>query len=157
MPVALDQPLDIVLEAGEQVRQIVDGDRAPAEQGQTRRWEVQEGGDGVRGRTPAACLCDGDEAGLTNGITITTTRRIYYIACKSVAKSPMRVLRWHYPPERADDASGAGGPRAAARILTSPMRYHVGYEIKPRASLPRPGRPGRSSTTAKSSTSSTRK
>ena len=29
VPVALGQPLDIVLEAGEQVRQIVDGDRAP--------------------------------------------------------------------------------------------------------------------------------
>ena len=43
VPVALGQPLDIVLEAGEQVRQIVDGDRAPAEQGQARRWEVQRG------------------------------------------------------------------------------------------------------------------
>ena len=60
VPVALDQPLDIVLEAGEQVRQIVDGDRAPLEQGQTRRWEVKEGGDGAGGRAPAACLCDGD-------------------------------------------------------------------------------------------------
>ena len=58
VPVALGQPLDIVLEAGEQVRQIVDGDRAPAEQGQARRWEVKEGGDGVGDGTPAACVCD---------------------------------------------------------------------------------------------------
>ena len=59
VPVALGQPLDIVLEAGEQVRQIVDGDRAPAEQGQARRWEVNEGGDGRGRRAPAACLCHG--------------------------------------------------------------------------------------------------
>ena len=44
--VPIGMPLDIVLEPGEQVRQIIDGDRAPAEQGQARRWEVKEGGDG---------------------------------------------------------------------------------------------------------------
>ena len=89
------------------------------------------------------------EAGLTNGITITTTRRVYYIACKSVAKSPVRVVRWHYPAGRAE----RGLPRRRSPGLLphpdQPMRYHVGYEMKPPANPPRSGRPGRSSTTAK--------
>ena len=114
VPVALGQPLDIVLEAGEQVRQIVDGDRAPAEQGQARRWEVKEGGDGVGDGLRPHVFVTVTAAGLTNGVTITTTRRTYYIACKSVAKSPIRVLRWHYPRESAGGAGPAGGPRAPA-------------------------------------------
>ena len=58
VPVALGQPLDIVLEAGEQVRQIVDGDRAPAEQGQARRWEVKRRRRWRWGWAAAACVCD---------------------------------------------------------------------------------------------------
>ena len=77
VPVALGQPLDIVLEAGELVRQIVDGDRAPAEQGQTRRWEVKEGGDGAGDGLRPHVFVTVAEAGLTNGVTITTTRRTY--------------------------------------------------------------------------------
>ena len=129
VPVALGQPLDIVLEAGELVRQIVDGDRAPAEQGQTRRWEVKEGGDGLGEGLRPHVFVTVAEAGLTNGVTITTTRRTYYISCKSVAKSPVRVLRWHYPTE-----SGAAQP---VQETPGPLphsdqarQYHVGYEIK---------------------------
>ena len=128
VPVALDQPLDIVLEAGEQVRQIVDGDRAPLEQGQTRRWEVKEGGDGLGDGLRPHVFVTVTAAGLTNGVTITTTRRTYYIACKSVAKSPIRVLRWHYPGESA----GAPALQDAPGLLPhpdQPMRYHVGYEL----------------------------
>src|SRR5437899_551321 len=40
--VAVDVPLDLVLERGEEVRNIVGGDRAPAEASQTPRWEVKE-------------------------------------------------------------------------------------------------------------------
>jgi len=39
-------PLDIVLEQGEQVRNIVGGDRAPLDAGQPPRWEIKEGADG---------------------------------------------------------------------------------------------------------------
>ena len=113
VPVALGQPLDIVLEAGELVRQIVDGDRAPAEQGQARRWEVKEGGEGVGEGLRPHVFVTVAEAGLTNGVTITTTRRTYYLSCKSVAKSPVRVVRWHYPPESAARGARAGDPRAA--------------------------------------------
>jgi type IV secretion system protein VirB9 len=127
VPVALGAPLDIVLEAGEQVRQIVDGDRAPAEQGQARRWEVKEGGDGTGDRLRPHVFVTAAEAGLTNGVTITTTRRTYYISCKSVAKSPVRVLRWHYPATAADPAV-----EEVAGILPhpdQPRRYHVGYVL----------------------------
>src|SRR5215831_4849850 len=45
--VPTNTPLDLVLEKGEQVRNIVGGDRVPAEAQQTARWEVQEGADGI--------------------------------------------------------------------------------------------------------------
>src|SRR5256885_13931299 len=45
--VPMGWPLDIVLERGEQVRNIVGGDRAPAEGGQAPRWEVKEGSEGT--------------------------------------------------------------------------------------------------------------
>jgi len=127
VPVALGAPLDIVLEVGEQVRQIVDGDRAPAEPGQARRWEVKEGGDGTGDRLRPHVFVTAAEAGLMNGVTITTTRRVYYISCKSVVKSPTRVLRWHYPATAADPAV-----EDVAGILPhpdQPRRYHVGYVL----------------------------
>lgn len=129
VPVALGQPLDIVLEAGELVRQIVDGDRAPAEQGQARRWEVKEGGDGVGEGLRPHVFVTVAEAGLTNGVTITTTRRTYYLTCKSVAKSPVRVVRWHYPGE----AQPSPPRQDMAGVLPypdQPRRYHVGYQVQ---------------------------
>src|SRR5437660_211011 len=46
--VATSVPLDILLEPGEQVRNVIGGDREPAtEETQTRRWVVKEGGDGA--------------------------------------------------------------------------------------------------------------
>ena len=135
VPVALGQPLDIVLEAGELVRQIVDGDRAPADQGQTRRWEVKEGGDGLGEGLRPHVFVTVTEAGLTNGLTITTSRRAYYLTCKSVAKSPVRVVRWHYPP----DAESPAPASEVAGLLPhpdTPRRYHVGYEMATRQPAP---------------------
>src|SRR5438094_7364878 len=43
LTVPSDVPLDLVLERGEQVRNIVGGDRAPVEPNQPPRWEVKEG------------------------------------------------------------------------------------------------------------------
>jgi type IV secretory pathway VirB9-like protein len=135
VPVALGTPLDIVLEPGEQVRQIVDGDRAPLEQGQVRRWEVKEGGDGTGAGLRAHVFVTVTNAGLTNGVTITTSKRVYYILCKSVQKSPVRVLRWHYgqeslPPGPTEDVPG---------LLPSPdapRQYHVGYAVASRGRVP---------------------
>jgi type IV secretion system protein VirB9 len=130
-PVAIGMPLDIVLEEGEQVRQIVDGDRAPAEQGQARRWDVREGGEGTGEGLRPHVFVTASAPGLTNGLVITTTRRSYYITCKSVQKSPVRVLRWHYPPEGPGAApiETAQEPPGLLPHPAQPMRYHVGYEV----------------------------
>jgi type IV secretion system protein VirB9 len=130
-PVALGMPLDIVLEEGEQVRQIVDGDRAPAEQGQARRWEVKEGGDGSGEGLRPHVFVTASAPGLTNGLVITTTRRSYYITCKSVQKSPIRVLRWHYKPEHAGlpEVESVQDKPGLLPHPEQPMRYHVGYEV----------------------------
>ena len=127
-PVALGTPLDIVLEQGEQVRQIVDGDRAPAEQGQARRWEVREGGNGSGDGLRPHVFVTVTAPGLTNGLTITTTRRVYYITCKSVAKSPTRVLRWHYPPD-GQERPPVEQPPGLLPHPEQPMRYHVGFSV----------------------------
>jgi type IV secretory pathway VirB9-like protein len=130
-PVALGMPLDIVLEEGEQVRQIVDGDRAPTEQGQARRWEVREGGDGASKDLRPHVFVTASVPGMTNGITITTTRRTYYVTCKSVQKSPVRVLRWHYKPEYAGNPEPKPVEEQPGLLPhpEQPMRYHVGYEV----------------------------
>jgi P-type conjugative transfer protein TrbG len=134
VPVAIGTPLDIVLEHGEKVREIVDGDRAPVEQGQARRWEVKEGGDGSGDGLRPHVFVTVSEPGLSNGVTITTTRRVYYITCKSVAKSSTRVLRWHYPQDGSDLPSpSVEGVPDQPGVLPHPeqaMRYHVGYQMQ---------------------------
>jgi type IV secretory pathway VirB9-like protein len=133
VPVAVGVPLDIILEPGEKVRGIVDGDRTPVQQGgeDNRPWQVRESTDGSGETLRSHIFVTVPQPGLTNGLTITTTRRVYYITCKSVQKSPIRVLRWHYPqedpartPDPADEAPGL------LPWPEQPMRYHVGYELK---------------------------
>ena len=124
VPVALGQPLDIVLEAGEQVRQIVDGDRAPAEQGQARRWEVKEGGEGVGDGTPAACVCHGGRGRLDQRRDHHDHAADLLYHLQECGEVPVRVLRWHYPPRvrpprRARDARTAAAPGPAE------AQYHV--------------------------------
>jgi type IV secretion system protein VirB9 len=130
-PVAMGMPLDIVLEEGEQIRQIVDGDRAPAEQGQARRWDVKEGGEGTGEGLRPHVFVTASAPGLTNGLVITTTRRSYYLTCKSVTKSPVRVLRWHYPQDGSERPRPTPEPASPALLPhpEQPMRYHVGYEV----------------------------
>jgi type IV secretion system protein TrbG len=137
VPVAPGAPLDVVLEEGEQVRQIVDGDRAPAAEGQQRRWEVKEGADGTGPTLRPHVFVTTTEPGLTNGLTITTTRRTYLVTCKSVAHTPVRVLRWTYapdsrpsPPEPLPDAPGL------LPHPEQPMRYHIGYRLEAQGRLP---------------------
>jgi type IV secretion system protein VirB9 len=130
--VPMGTPLDIVLQPGEDVRQIVDGDRAPAQEGQQhRRWEVKEGKDGSGPELRAHLFVTASEPGLTNGLVVTTTRRIYYITCKSVAKAATRVLRWHYDSLTADQVAPAIEPETPPLLPLpdQPMQYHVGYEL----------------------------
>ena len=129
VPVALGQPLDIVLEAGEQVRQIVDGDRAPAEQGQARRWEVKEGGDGVGEGLRPHVFVTVAEAGLDQWRDDHHHAADLLSLLQEVAKSPVRLVRWHYPLESAAGVA----PIEAPGLLPhpdQPRQYHVGYEVK---------------------------
>src|SRR5215813_9586278 len=125
--VPTNTPLDLVLEAGEQVRNIVGGDRAPAEANQTARWEVKEGADGQGEHLRQHVFLTAALPGLSTGLIITTTKRTYYLTCKSVQKSPVRVVRWQYPredvkPRKAKEPGLLPDPQ-------EPRHYHVGYEL----------------------------
>jgi len=125
--VPMGWPLDIVLERGEQVRNIVGGDRAPAEGGQTSRWEVKEGAEGNGETLRSHVFVTATAPGLTLGLIITSTKRTYYLTCKSVQTSPIRALRWRYPPETPDTLT-TPKPSGLLPDPTQPARYHVGYE-----------------------------
>jgi type IV secretory pathway VirB9-like protein len=127
--VATSVPLDILLEPGEQVRNVIGGDREPAtEETQTRRWVVKEGGDGAGEGLRHHIFVSVTEPGLTMGMIITTTKRVYYLSCKSVKTSPVRAVRWRYPVSETPKAQVAKGQG----ILPDPddhRQYHVGYEF----------------------------
>jgi type IV secretion system protein VirB9 len=133
--VPLGWPLDILLEHGEQVRNIVGGDRAPTEGSHTPRWDVKEGADGAGDRQRAHVFVTATEPGLTLGLIITTSKRTYYLTCKSVQTSPMRAIRWRYPQE-TPQAQGSHTPAGLLPDPTQPARYHVGYQLT--ASQPPP-------------------
>jgi type IV secretion system protein VirB9 len=146
--VALTGPLDLVLERGEQVRNIVGGDRAPSEPGpalaqgevratvpgetpaptQGKRWEVKEGASGLGDTQRTHVFVTASEAGLSTGVIITTTKRTYLLDLKSVRTSPIRVVRWTYA-----DAPAPGPVKAREPGLLpdprEPRQYHVGYEL----------------------------
>jgi type IV secretory pathway VirB9-like protein len=103
-------PLDILLERGEQVRNIVGGDRAPTEASQPPRWEVKEGADGHGDTLRPHVFLTATTPSLTTGLIITTTRRTYYLTCKSVQTSPTRAIRWHYPPGAPEPPKAAKTP-----------------------------------------------
>jgi type IV secretory pathway VirB9-like protein len=127
-PVALGGPLDIVLERGELVRNIVGGDRAPTEASQSPRWDVKEGGEGTGDTTRAHIFLTATDPGLTMGLVVTTTRRTYYLTCESVKHASTRVLRWRYPPE-PDATPKAPETPGVLPSPTRPAQYHVGYTL----------------------------
>jgi type IV secretory pathway VirB9-like protein len=127
--VPLGGPLDIVLERGEAVRNIVGGDRAPTEMAQAPRWEVKEGAEGAGDTTRAHIFLTATDPGLTMGLVVTTTKRTYYLTCQSIKHAPTRVLRWRYAPAPVETPTTPEPPG----ILPSPTRpaqYHVGYVVE---------------------------
>jgi len=135
-------PVDILLQPGEQVRNIVGGDRAPTEPqgpqpeaGPVRRWEVKEGAGGVGDTIRAHVFVAASEPGLSTGLIITTTKRTYYLTCKSVKTSPTRVVRWHYPQDEAATPLKAKDPGLLPEPQ-EPRQYHSGYVLT--SSQPRP-------------------
>jgi type IV secretory pathway VirB9-like protein len=142
--VSTSAPLDVVLERGEQVRNIVGGDRAPvdgtqtprvetkdgqSQQGQSTRWEIREGASGLGDTLRQHVFVSASQPGLTTGFILTTTKRAYYLSCKSVAKSPVRVVRWHYP---VDVDVPLAKPKEPGLLPDpdQPKRWHVGYDLQ---------------------------
>ena len=126
--VALDAPLDVILEAGEKVQTVLDSDPKPIVQGQPvpengtpkpevkARWEYREAVDGVGEQARPHLLIRALEADATAGVTLTTTKRVYYLTCKSVKTSPIRGVRWTY----AADPAGASRPEDKAPAPAAP-------------------------------------
>jgi type IV secretion system protein TrbG len=127
LTVSVGAPLDIVLQRGEQVRNIIGGDRAPVEPNQTTRWEIKEGADGQAETLRQHIFLSATTPGLTTGLIVTTTARTYYLTCKSVGKSPIRTVRWRYPTEQTP-ALKAKEPGLLPDPAV-PKYYHVGYEL----------------------------
>jgi|SRR6266702_331057 len=154
--VSVGWPLDVVLEHGEQVRNIVGGDRSDTEMRQPptvsavaqaegtatapseaprpeslggRHWEVREGAEGTGDTVRGHIFIAAMEAGMHTGVIVTTTRRTYYLTCQSVKTSPIRVLRWTYTPSAA---MGRAIPKEPGMLpdATVAARYHVGYRIQ---------------------------
>jgi type IV secretion system protein TrbG len=134
--VPLGAPMDIVLQPGERIHNLIGGDRTPAPDGQETSppWEVREGLSGAGVHARPHVFVTAAKPGLRTGLAITTTKRTYYLELRSVGRSPVRSVRWTYPDEMRQMAQ-APEPRLLPDP-TSPQRYHVPYTIE--ASDPRP-------------------
>jgi type IV secretory pathway VirB9-like protein len=136
--VPTNAPLDILLQPGEEVRDIAGGDAgaqapsAPTEGSVPAplpqiRWEKQEGKHGSGETLQHHVYLHAKAPGLTMGVIITTTKRVYYLMCKSVKASQVRVVRWKYPEEVV--------PVALSKepgLLPNPhdkKLWHLGYTV----------------------------
>jgi type IV secretion system protein VirB9 len=130
VPVGVGFPLDIVFGRGEQVHTLTDGDRAPVEDGKARRWTFTQGVDGTGAEQRHHIFVTASEAGLRNGLTVTTTRRTYYLTLESVPRSPVRAVRWKGDPEPVEGVALARKDPGLLPDPTEPKQYHVGYVIE---------------------------
>ena len=162
VPVPVGWPLNVVLEHGEQVRNIVGGDRSPGdlppapkpatlapgegratvpseaplpESAGARRWDVREGADGNGETLRSHIFIAASEPGMTTGVIVTTTRRTYYLTCQSVKTSPIRVLRWTYVTSTPEPLAKPKEP-VILPDPAAPARYHVGYKVEPHGRAP---------------------
>jgi P-type conjugative transfer protein TrbG len=125
--VAVGAPMDVILQPGEEIHDLADGDRSPMDTSdQKPHWEFKQSysGEGTTGRPHV--LITVPKAGLTNGLTLTTTKRTYYLDLKSVSRTAARSVRWTYPD---DPPKVAKVPPRLWPDPAQPQRYHAGYEI----------------------------
>jgi len=126
--VAVGTPLDLLFERGEEIRNYVGGDPEPLAEGQqANRWEVKPGISGKDVTVLHHLFVRATEPGLKMGLIVTTTKRIYYLACESVKASPIRAIRWTYAPDPLVVA-----PPKEPGLLPDPQeprQYHVGYTM----------------------------
>jgi type IV secretion system protein VirB9 len=139
--VALDAPLDLLLEPGEKVQALIGSDPRPIKQDAAtqegvapsvqlkERWEYKEAVHGLGEQATPHIFLRALDVGATLGLTVTTSRRVYYLACQSVAKSPIRAVWWAY----ASDPDGGRIPEQRPPSLLphpdTPRLYHVGYQV----------------------------
>jgi type IV secretory pathway VirB9-like protein len=128
-------PLDVVLDPGEEVRNLVGGsgedttaEGAPAEPTPISPWTVKEGVSGKDATLRHHVFLTVTKPKLTMGLVITTTQRVLYLTCKSVKTSPIRAVRWEPSVMPADIPVKPKEP-GLLPDPTEPKLYHVGYEL----------------------------
>jgi len=127
VPIRIGTPADIVLEPGEIVHAISTGDRSPLAEGEAPRWTIKEGVSESEYTPIAHIFMTATHPGLQQGMVVATSRRTYHLTVKSVEKSPIRTVRWTYPP------APVKAVKKDLPILpdeTTPQRYHIGYVIE---------------------------
>jgi type IV secretory pathway VirB9-like protein len=148
--VALDAPLDLILERGEKVQALIGSDPKPIRKEHTEpatepgaaalqvkeRWEYKEAVEGLGEQAHPHILLRALEAGATLGLTVTTSKRVYYLTCQSVGKSPIRAVWWTYPPELPEAPTQAGKAPGILPHPDTPRLYHVGYQLKTSSPAP---------------------
>jgi type IV secretion system protein VirB9 len=133
--VSTGAPLDVLLERGEEVRDFIGANNTPVEVEQAPEaaatakspWDIKKGSEGLGDTLRWHLFVTVTKPGLSLGLVITTTKRTYYLTCKSVAKSAVRVARWRYPVDPVAQA-----PVKTPGLLpdpNEPRRYHVGYDL----------------------------
>ena len=83
-------PMDVILQPGEEIRDLADGDRSPVERrtrGRSGSSNSRTRADGDTGRPHV--LITVPKAGLSNGLTLTTTKRTYYLDLQSPSRRPL--------------------------------------------------------------------
>jgi type IV secretory pathway VirB9-like protein len=134
LTVPVNAPLDIVLERGEHLRNLIGGDQKPVEVGHgadpgtaQSPWSLKEGAHGTGETLRSHLFLTVTKPGLSAGFIITTSVRTYYLQCKSVTKTPIRTVRWRFPADPV-----VPPPVQEPGLLPDPAvskRYHVGYEL----------------------------
>jgi type IV secretion system protein TrbG len=129
-------PLDVVLDPGEEVRNLVGGsgedttaEGAPAEPTPISPWTVKEGVSGKDATLRHHVFLTVTKPKLTMGLVITTTQRVLYLTCKSVKTSPIRAVRWE---PSAVPVEAPVKPKEPG-LLPDPAqakKWHVGYTIE---------------------------
>ena len=96
-------------------------------------WEFKQSYSGAGYDRPAPCADHRAQGRPENGLTLTTTKRTYYLDLNRCTKTAARSVRWTYPDEPPKVAKV---PPRLWPDPAQPQRYHAGYEIT--ASEPTP-------------------
>jgi len=131
--VQLGWPVNIMMEPGEVIHNIVGGDRAPLQEGEAPRWEVKEGKSESASTPIAHIFVAASHTGQRQGIVVTTDRRTYHLTVVCLAVTPVRAVRWTYP-----DTPIVAQPKKPTIFpdATAGQQYHIGYRINTQGQVP---------------------